>query len=354
MPVFPGITLPEWVHTEMKRLGWILIVIGLTWVAGCAGTDRELLGEPLPEPEPVQKQHTDDQAPPLEFENTEPGTNVPVDSLQMFEDLRFYGSWRELYPYGWVWRPVVVREWAPMTYGQWAWTNRGWMWISYDPFGWATDYYGYWVWDFELGWVWIPECQWEPARCNWVSWDEWVAWSPLPPPGLVYQDPWEQADNDPWVVVPVSKFKDMDASRNRVEPKYKAGYSERTLRRTPPDPEAIERSMGRPMKAIDVTLERKPVGSRQLTRVVLPPEEQAIVDQGRAQSKMKSPPTEPPTPDASKGSTDAGVKDKPSKEKSSPPTPKKESPPKFKEKVSKEKPKPEGESKKDGKDKPKG
>jgi hypothetical protein len=334
----------------MMRPSWLIVVIGLALAAGCSGgRDTELLGEPEPE------QVAATEAPAEEFDAGE-GLDAPADSLEMFADLRFYGSWFDIYPYGWVWRPIVVSDWAPMTLGHWVWTIYGWMWVSYDPFGWATYNYGYWVNDFTFGWVWVPECQWYPVRCEWLTWDDYVGWAPYPAPGVRFRDPWQQADYDPWVVIPTGKFKNTEVARYRVPAKFKAGSSERTLRREAPESQTIERLTGSAIQATDITLDRVPVGGQQLTRVVLPPQEQAIVEQQRGRMKSPPPPLPPPPPandGGSKGSDDSV--ERPAKEKATPPPAKKEPPAKFKEKNAKEKDaqekKKDGDSKDEGKGK---
>lgn len=344
----------------MMRHGWRILLLGLACAVGCSGgRDRELLGDPEPAPQASAAQETGgtSEAPAAEEWD---GYAVPVDSLEMFSDLHFYGSWFDVYPYGWVWRPIVVSGWAPMTQGHWVWTIYGWMWVSYDPFGWATYNYGFWANDFTFGWVWVPTCEWWPVRCEWIGWDDYIGWSPLPPPGVRFRDPWERAEYDPWVVVPVAKFKNTDVARYEVPPKFKAGYSERSMRRQPPASDMIERTVGQTMPAVEINFSKTPYGSHELTRVVLPANEQVIVEQQRA--KIKSKPAPPGNSGGSTGRGDSGnseskgTVDKPAKQKATTPPPaKKESPPKFKEKNAKEKDaeekKKDEDSKGDGKQK---
>lgn len=345
---FSGITLPDGDYTVMMRNSWLIFALGLALVAGCAARDTELLGEP----EPAQPDSYVEAEPdrPIADQDAWPGT--PADSLAMFDDLRFYGSWYQLYPYGMVWRPIVTSDWSPMTYGHWVWSSYGWMWVSYDPFGSDVYYYGYWVYDFALRWVWVPGYVWAPAQCEWTCWDDTIGWAPLPPPGNYYQDPWDQGDVNPWIAVPVAKFKATDVGHYRVEPRYKSGTSDRTLRRTAPDVGVVERGSGRMIKPIDVRIDHSTIGGHEFTRVVLPTNEQAIVDDRRAEARHKTPPAPRfSSPPPSSGDSGANVDDSQSKQKgsSSPPAAKKESPPKFKEKVKDDKSK-DG----DKKEKPKG
>ncbi len=329
----------------MMRNSWLVFALGCALLTACSGYDRALLGEPEPAPStppPATAEAHDEQA--VEY----PNEDAYADSLAMFDDLRFYGSWYELYPYGMVWRPVVVSTWAPMMYGHWAWTSYGWMWVSYDPFGWAVYNYGFWANDFTLGWVWIPDYMWEPARCEWVAWDDCVGWCPLPPPGVRYKDPWERGDLDPWVTVPVTRFKETDVARYKTTPKFKSGSSERTLRREAPDAGVIERGLGRPLKVVDVQLEQQAYGAREFTRVVLPHDEQVIVEERKAEARYKSPPP-PNSGGGSNSGGSGGSNDQvgPPKEKSTSPQPaKKESPPKFKEKAKEQDKSKDGEKKK--------
>ncbi|MBV9506136.1 MAG: hypothetical protein JO323_14145 [Acidobacteriia bacterium] len=74
-----------------------------------------------------------------------------------YEDLDTNGVWREVPPYGWVWRPTVVTAgWAPYRYGHWAWVAPwGWTWVDDAPWGFAPFHYGRWALA-EGVWVWIP------------------------------------------------------------------------------------------------------------------------------------------------------------------------------------------------------
>lgn len=305
----------------MMRHSWKFFAVGLAFLAGC-GHDRELLGDPVPEPEP---QYSEAQ----EFDDYDEGVVAPEDSLAMFSDLRFYGSWYELHPYGWVWRPVVVAGWTPMTLGHWVWTSYGWMWLSYDPFD-VTYHYGFWSYDFALGWVWIPDTIWAPVRCDWLLHDDYISWCPMPPPNVRYKDPWDSGRVDPWVTVPSRKFKDTQVAQYRVPARFKSETSHRYTRREPPEPSLIERSTGKPLVVTDVHLDQPVTGSQQITRIVLPPDEQAIVERERANPGFKSQPTDRP---ASKPAReDDGTSNDQQKEKSNPPA-KKEDPSKFKERA---------------------
>ena len=304
---------------------WKFLLIGLAIVAGC-GHDRELLGDPVPEPEPQYSERDSDSE---KFDDYDQGTVAPEDSLAMFSDLRFYGGWYELYPYGWVWRPIVVTGWMPMTNGHWAWTSYGWMWLSYDAFPDVTYHYGFWTYDMALGWVWVPDTIWAPVRCDWYLHDEYISWCPLPPDNVRYRDPWDSDVINPWVTVPARKFKDTQVAQYRVPAKFKSATSDSYKRREPPDPKLIERSTGQPLIVTDVQLDQPITGSSVPTRIVLPPDEQAIVDRERSGSQFKSSGGRPASKPAR---DDDGTSNDQQKDKSNPPA-KKEEPSKFKDRA---------------------
>jgi hypothetical protein len=73
------------------------------------------------------------------------------------EDLDAYGSWANVPPYGYCWRPNAISAgWAPYGAGRWVWEDwYGWTWVSYDPWGWAPYHYGRWFNNGGLWW-WYP------------------------------------------------------------------------------------------------------------------------------------------------------------------------------------------------------
>lgn len=86
------------------------------------------------------------------------------------EDLDTYGSWQDIQPYGYCWRPTVAvaAGWAPYRSGRWVWEDwYGWTWVSSDPWGWAPYHYGRWFWNANAWW-WYPGVMgrphyWSPA-----------------------------------------------------------------------------------------------------------------------------------------------------------------------------------------------
>lgn len=109
--------------------------------------------------------------------------NVHVDVGIFYNSLAPYGPWVQYPGYGWVWHPQAVAVgWSPYVDGQWAYANEyGWTWASQDPWGWATDHYGRWLYDPAYGWLWVPGYEWGPAWVDWVAYDGYVGWAPLPP-----------------------------------------------------------------------------------------------------------------------------------------------------------------------------
>jgi hypothetical protein len=106
--------------------------------------------------------------PPGDFEQWCQGRDRHEDQAQVsaryvpremvgYEDLDGYGTWVNIPPYGWVWRPnMVPAGWAPYHYGHWAWVEPwGWTWIDDAPWGFAPFHYGRWAF-VDGGWVWVP------------------------------------------------------------------------------------------------------------------------------------------------------------------------------------------------------
>jgi len=118
-----------------------------------------------------------------------------------------YGTWIDVQPYGNVWQPSVSADWRPFTYGHWTWTDAGWAWVSYEPYGWMVYHYGNWDYTPEAGWFWIEGSDWSPARVEWMNYDGYSSWAPMPPAGRVWQDPWHPEGLRFWVVV---RSRDLD------------------------------------------------------------------------------------------------------------------------------------------------
>jgi hypothetical protein len=268
----------------------IAFLATLIFAAGCSQYDRELMGDPEPEPAPAQT-----------AEAVAPETE---DSLGVgeFNELRYYGQWHYLEPYGWTWRPSVVSDWQPFMQGHWIWSQYGWMWVDYDPWGWATSHYGYWYNDFTLGWVWIPDYTWSPCQCDWLVYDDWISWAPVPPTGVRFKDPWE--GGNAWVSVPVRRFKENDVGDFRATPKFKPENDGSNISRGAPDVREIERR-GAKFGLTEVQLERRVVGEHEFAKVKYPAQQEQIIQNRRTLIKNNSTEAQfiPPTP-ASSGASD--------------------------------------------------
>jgi len=265
----------------MRNTLQITILATLILSAGCAKYDRELLGDPQPEPAQVV---VEDQA-------GEP-VDGPVDERGTFDDLAYYGQWHWVDPYGWVWHPNVVVDYQPFTNGRWIWTEYGWMWVDYDNWGWATSHYGYWTNDYVLGWVWIPDYTWEPVRCNWVVYDDYVCWSPIPPPQGHYRDPWE--DEQGWVSVPMRKFKSQNVSDYRSMPKFKA-KDPGMVHRSAPEVNVLAKHGSR-FSPVDVRIDHYAIGAHEMTKVFYPSDLYPAPITNPVSAPITQPPIDYPAP----------------------------------------------------------
>jgi len=213
-----------------------------------------------------------------------------------FDELKFWGQWIELSPYGVVWRPTVVMGWRPFDYGHWLWTEWGWTWVSYEPFGWATYHYGYWAYDFVYGWVWIPDYTWTPACVDWVIYDDYIAWAPRPAPGFRIGEPWYVNEVYVWHVVPAGDFTRPDIGRYHVG--YKQNYQVKarsTVKYKAPQVDYVERSTNSVVKPVEVSLfDRFTKGDRSIKQMRLPDTEVKRVDRYRERVEQKIRDTNPP------------------------------------------------------------
>jgi len=201
----------------------------------------------------------------------------------MFSDLDFYGQWFWVEPYGWTWRPTVVMEWRPFFHGHWIWTEYGWTWVSYEPFGWATYHYGWWAWEFGLGWIWIPDYEWYPARVDWLIFGDYVCWAPLPYPDHYWYDPWIDHDYEVWCVIDSRYFVNDDVGRYHKPPRFKSRYA--TLRHRAPERKTVERNVKGGIPPVSIRFETQHVGGRDFHRMVLPPEERERVAERETREK---------------------------------------------------------------------
>ena len=213
----------------------------------------------------------------------------PPPDYDYFDELSYYGSWVDIHPFGLVWQPLVVAGWRPYHHGHWEWTDWGWMWISYEPFGWATYHYGNWHYDPHWGWIWIPGYEWYPVRVQWIWFDDYVCWTPLPPPGYVIADPWVAHRADMWVVVHFKHFYSHDINRYSVKfPRSARKWkTTRSVRDKPPTVKIVERHVRRPVRRVAVDVKTVKVGKREFKRVILPPTHRKQVEGYKRKAEKK-------------------------------------------------------------------
>jgi hypothetical protein len=136
------------------------------------------------------------------------GNENPTDDVTY---LAQYGTWIDVPPFGSVWQPSVSSDWRPFVYGHWVWTDAGWAWVSYEPYGWLVYHYGNWDYLPDIGWFWIEGGDWSAAQVEWLSYDGYCSWAPLPPVGVVWPDPWLEGGFGIWCVV-----RDRDLDRSNI------------------------------------------------------------------------------------------------------------------------------------------
>ncbi len=180
----------------------------------------------------------------------------PVNDVQYLES---YGEWFEMPPYGIVWHPFVVWDWAPFSHGHWMWTNDGWAWVSYEPFGWLVYHYGFWDYRRDIGWFWVPGDEWSPARVEWYTFDDYCAWAPLPPPNVFWPAPWDPFETDLWIVVPIDRFTDENVGRRRITKPVPRELARResVSSKQPPEIRVIRERSNRSLAP--VTIRKEPV-----------------------------------------------------------------------------------------------
>ena len=193
-----------------------------------------------------------------------------------------------LQPYGHVWKPNVESEWEPFYYGHWVYdAEPHWTWVSYEPFGWIVYHYGNWLYTPEYGWVWIPDNRkWSPARVQWMYYNDFVCWAPLPPRGIVWPRPWERYEQriEVWNVVHAKDFMSDNVGEHRIE--YARIQSEERRDRIFdhfPNAKMIEQHTGQQVHTVNI--EREPVkfGKQQLHKMRIPEPEQKRVEKFRSQ-----------------------------------------------------------------------
>jgi hypothetical protein len=89
-----------------------------------------------------------------------------------------------------VWRPYVRSDWQPFLHGRWYWTADGWAWVAEEPWGWAPFHCGRWSHTDGLGWHWIPDEEFAPARVTWEQDEDYIGWAPLYEDMVIAADVW--------------------------------------------------------------------------------------------------------------------------------------------------------------------
>jgi len=199
--------------------------------------------------------------------NTGPAPRTQSQPEEPFPVLNGYGNWIDLASYGRVWQPGVTSDWAPFVNGEWVWTDRGWMWETDEPFGWVVYHYGYWMQWGAAGWVWVPGYDWSPARVRWYADEDYIGWSPLPPPRASFPMAYEPGFEKVWVFVPSNSFTNQDVGRYRYSsPPPQSGRRSSGVERGP-DVREVERRSKLPITPRKTVHEDVRSGPRSVTRV---------------------------------------------------------------------------------------
>lgn len=208
----------------------------------------------------------------------ESGSGYQAEQGYNLADLNEYGDWINLPPYGRVWRPSVVNGWLPFHNGRWIYSDNDWAWDSYEPFGWIVYHYGYWYYDPIYGWVWIPRNNgWMPATVQWRQFGDYIAWSPLLPPGVNYGEPWNDHDGRYWHSVRMENFtKDNVGKLRDTHPQWKErdnSGKQIIVGRTRPTQNEIENKTGVKIRNTQITKEPVQTPISTFRRMTLPDNE---------------------------------------------------------------------------------
>lgn len=200
-----------------------------------------------------------------------------------YSELDEWGEWTLSARFGNVWCPSVDAGWAPFTYGNWVWTDRGWLWSSYEPYGWLVFHYGNWYYDAGLGWFWIPGRAWSPATVEWYRYDDYVCWAPRPPAGYRWSQPWEPSRVRPWTVVVQADFMQENVGRHRVTIRPPSNEGRGNVRRGAPEIRTVSTAVKSDITKVKVKRERTTSMQRTFYRTDLPSAEIDKVSRYRAQ-----------------------------------------------------------------------
>jgi hypothetical protein len=178
------------------------------------------------------------------------------------DELNTYGEWIYVQPYGRVWCPSVVDNWEPFYNGHWVYSGTDWVWVSYEPFGWIVYHYGNWDYSPQYRWMWIPgRDEWSPARVQWIHYGDYIGWSPLPPAGVNWPEPWEAYQVPVWKVVRGEDFNSENVGSRRINNPVRDERKEQSgIERREPDVKVVQRYVKDPIPA--VRIEREPVRMR--------------------------------------------------------------------------------------------
>ncbi len=110
----------------------------------------------------------------------------PPPEIDFREELRPYGQFLIVAPFGKVWAPnpeIVGKNFVPyVTNGQWKYSKKdGWDFSSGYKFGDIVFHYGRWVHVQSLDWLWVEDKQKGPAWVDWKTSSEYVGWAPMLP-----------------------------------------------------------------------------------------------------------------------------------------------------------------------------
>ncbi len=228
-----------------------------------------------------------------------------IDDQSYVDDVEYlstYGVWMDYPKYGMVWLPDVVPDWEPFYYGHWIRTDDGWAWTSYEPYGWLVYHYGYWGYEPGFGWYWVPGDTWWPARVQWCTFGSYAAWAPMPPPSIMWPDPWDPYHVDVWIVVEIDDFTNEKIGRHRIKKTvYRERVQSKTVVRRAPDVRQVERVSERTVPTIRVREQETTIRSRTdskqpaavrrrepvLKKMVLPKAEKRKVEKHASQVKRE-------------------------------------------------------------------
>ena len=255
--------------SRLMLAGLALVLAAL--VTGCGYTQVK---DSPPSDEPAEEVYYDE---PYQDPNEYPTSFPALDP---------YGRWVPMDQFGWAWRPDVYRDWRPYYHGHWTWSDWGWTWISYEPFGWATYHYGNWVLDPYWGWVWFPGYDWSANRVNWIVYDNYVCWAPMPIHDYMIGDPWMHEYEHAWNVVDVRDFQHFYVGDFGVRDFRPTVYKhESRLKYKAPEVNYVQAQSGVSVTMVNLERQQVPGHDEGLMRVKVPLEKQIEMRELRTRTK---------------------------------------------------------------------